>query len=94
MLLPGPPLDTVGESPWATMRPFVASTTRASALLDYAPVRTYAEQLADDVPWLIQATTGMNWHEVLPDLAANYATDFFDYEAEDAYLRSLADPVP
>lgn len=94
VLLPGPPIGTLGESPWATARPFVASTARAEALLGYTPVHAYAEQLAEDVPWLVRATTRRNWREVLPDLAENYATDFFDYPAEDAYLRSMANPVP
>ncbi len=94
LLLPGSPVGTVGESPWATSRPFVASTARAQAILGYAPVRTYAEQLADEVTWLVQATAGRNWREVLPDLSENYSTDFFDYASEDAYLRTLVDRVP
>jgi hypothetical protein len=93
-----PPVGTIGESPWATTLPFLASTARAEALLGYSPVRTYAEQLTDDVAWLLQATTGKNWQEVLPDLAQNYSTDFFDYIAEDAYLRTITititNPVP
>lgn len=93
VLLPGPPIGTVGESPWATARPFVASTARAEALLGYAPVRSYADQLADDVAWLVQATARRNWREVLPDLAENYGTDFFNYSAEQAYLRTAIDPV-
>jgi nucleoside-diphosphate-sugar epimerase len=93
VLLPGPPVGTIGESPWATARPFLASTARAEAILGYRPVRTYAEQLTDDVAWLLQATAGKNWQEVLPDLAENYSTDFFDYIAEHAYLRAITDPV-
>lgn len=93
VLLPGRPVKTVGESPWATSRPFVASTNRAETLLGYAAVRTYAEQLADDVAWLVRATEGRDWREVLPDLAENYSTDFFDYTAEDAYVRTLVDHV-
>jgi nucleoside-diphosphate-sugar epimerase len=93
VLLPGPPVGMVGESPWATARPFLASTTRAEALLDYSPLRRYAEQLTDDVAWLVQATKSRNWQEVLPDLAENYTTDFFDYTSEDAYFRSLIKAV-
>ena len=70
-------------------RPFVADTARAQALRGYAPVRTYAEQLAEDVAWLVAATAGRDWREVLSDLAGNYATDFFDYAADHAYLRAL-----
>lgn len=86
VLLPGPPVGPVGSSPWATPHPVVASTTRAQELLGYAPVKTYTEQLADDLAWLLEATAVDEWRKVLPDLANNYRVDFFDYAAEDAYL--------
>ncbi len=36
------------------------SRSRCCCLVHYAPVRTYAEQLADDVTRLLQATAGRN----------------------------------
>lgn len=90
VLLPGPPVGTVGNSPWGAPRPFVASTARAEEVLAYAPARTYEQQLAEDVTWLVEATAGKDWRDVLPDLADNYSIDFFDYPAEEAYLDQLA----
>lgn len=90
VLLPGPPRGTLGESPWAVARPVVTSTLRARELLGYIPAMAYTEQLSDDVAWLLQAIGDRDWRTVLPDLANNYPTDFFDYRAEDAYLHTLA----
>ena len=91
ILLPGPPEGTVGDSPWAVARPFVASSEAAAERLGYAPVTTYREQLDDDVAWLLHATAVEDWRTVLPDLVHNYPVDFFNYSAEETYLRTHAD---
>lgn len=91
LLLPGAPVGTVGGTPWSIPRPFVASSGRAAAEIGYEPVHTYAEALTSQVPWLVAATAGRDWREVLPDLVDNYASDFFDYAAEDSFLRTSSD---
>ena len=94
VLLPGPAVASVGDSPWGIPLPFVASTARAQALLRYTPVKTYDEQLADDVAWLVQATAARDWREVLHELANDYAIDFFDYAAEQRYVSTVTGTVP
>jgi hypothetical protein len=40
--------------------------------------------------WLVAATEGKDWREVLTG-SARHLGDSFDYEAEDAYVRGLTD---
>lgn len=86
LLLPGGPVGTVGDTPWSVPRPFVASSERAAAEIGYRPVHSYTEALGEDVPWLVSATAGRDWRDVLPDLVNNYSQDFFDYAAEDSLV--------
>jgi hypothetical protein len=38
--------------------------------------------------WLVEATRGKDWREVLPR-SAEYMADSFDYQAEDAFIEGL-----
>lgn len=89
LLLPGPPQDGVGDNPWAVPRPFVLDMAEAEFEVGYRPVTTYAKAVAETCEWLVAATEGKDWREVLPGSARLYA-DEFDYDAEDAFLRTLA----
>jgi hypothetical protein len=64
---------------------------KAEAELGYRPAASWADALPRQVEWLIAATRGRDWREVLTR-GANYLR--FDYEAEDSFLagrRSAAD---
>ncbi len=73
---PYPP--TIGMSPWSVPLPIVCSSSAPS-------VGTYAQTVDAAIEWLVGATRGRDWKEVLPQLAA-YPWDQFDYEAEDLVL--------
>jgi hypothetical protein len=51
-------------------------------------VTTYERAVGETCAWLVAATEGRDWREVLPGVARLYA-DEFDYAAEDAYVRGL-----
>jgi nucleoside-diphosphate-sugar epimerase len=90
VLLPGaPPSEGVGDTPWSVPadRPLVVAMDAARDELGYAPVTTYPEAVGATCRWLVEATRGRDWREVLPDLA-RYAEASFDYAAEDAYLAT------
>lgn len=88
VLLPGPPRDGVGDNPWGVPRPFVLDMTEAEFEVGYRPVTTYEKAVAETCEWLVSATEGRDWREVLP-VAARLYGDEFDYDAEDALLRGL-----
>jgi nucleoside-diphosphate-sugar epimerase len=88
VLLPGPPVDGVGENPWGVPRPFVVDMSEAELELGYRPVTTYPKAVAKTCEWLVAATEGRDWREVLPNLARQPG-DFFDYGAEDAFVTGL-----
>ena len=62
--------------------------TAAEIDLRYQPVTTYEEAVRVTCEWLVSATRGRKWQEVLPG-TATYMADAFDYEAEDAFMRGL-----
>ena len=85
VLVDGPePAPTVGDHPWAVPRPVIADMRRAETELGYQQRATYAEALAETVPWVVDACSGANWRDVLTTLARY--PDLFDYDAEDAFL--------
>ncbi len=85
VLVDGPePGPTVGNHPWAVPRPVIADMRRAETELGYQQRATYAEALAETVPWVVAACSGRDWRDVLTTLARY--PDLFDYEAEDAFL--------
>ncbi len=85
---PGEPF--VGDTPWSVVRPLVADMSAAELDLRYRAVTTYPKAVQATCEWLVEATRGKEWHEVLPRTAELMA-DAFDYEAEDALIQSLTD---
>jgi hypothetical protein len=45
-------------------------------------VKTYPNGVRASCEWLVEATRGQDWREVLPSHARYYG-ELFDYEAED-----------
>jgi nucleoside-diphosphate-sugar epimerase len=88
VLVPGPPGDGVGDNPWGVPRPFVLDMAEAEFEVGYRPVTTYAKAVGETCEWLVSATDGRDWRDVLTGTARLYADDF-DYEAEDGFVRGL-----
>lgn len=89
VLLAGPPLNGLADNPWAVPRPFVVDMNEAELELGYRPVTSYAKAVAGTCEWLVAATEGKDWQEVLPNLARQPG-NLFDYDAEDAFLAELS----
>jgi len=89
VLLTGSGPDGVGETPWSTPAPFVASTALAERELGYAPVTTYADAVPAVVQWLVEATRDRDPVEVFPFLGRHYRPQVEVFSAEDAVLRAL-----
>ena len=70
-----------GVTPWSIPKPFVVEPSA-----DYESAGRYELLVPSIVNWLVQATSGKPWREVLPALAA-YPFDLFDYEADERALR-------
>jgi nucleoside-diphosphate-sugar epimerase len=68
------------DNPWAVPRPFVVDMRAAERELGYRPVTAYPEAVEETVAWLLDER---------PQLG-EYMSTFFDYEAEDEFVRSLA----
>jgi nucleoside-diphosphate-sugar epimerase len=77
----------VGNTPWSAPKPFLVDMSAAERELDYEPATTWSEAIDRQVEWLVEATQGREWQEVLPR-GAEYLQ--FDYEGEDALVRGLA----
>jgi hypothetical protein len=58
---------------------------RAQAELGYREAASYADALPETLAWVVEACSGRDWREILPQLAG-YPGELFDYRAEDAYL--------
>ena len=78
----------VGDTPWSAVRPLVADMTAAELDLRYRAVTTYPKAVKATSEWLVEATRGKAWPEVLPRTAEHMA-DAFDYESEDAFIKGL-----
>jgi nucleoside-diphosphate-sugar epimerase len=76
----------VGQTPWSAPKPLLVDMAKAERELGYRPKRTWAEALPRQVDWLIEATRGRDWREVLPR-GAEYIK--FDYETEDELVARL-----
>ena len=87
VLLPGPEEGSVGDHPWNAPRPFVLDMTGATLQLGYLPVTTYGRAVGDTVEWVVEATRGRDWRDVLT--GSTYLEPMFDYAAEDRYLAVL-----
>lgn len=89
VLLPGAAPSEALSNPWAVPRPFVVGMATAEIDVGYKPVTTYARSVEATCRWLVEATAGRDWREVLPR-SARHMRDGFDYPAEDEFLRELA----
>jgi nucleoside-diphosphate-sugar epimerase len=87
-VLIGDPVDGVGETVWSSPQPVVLDLTEAEFEVGYRPVTTYERAVPETVEWLVEATRGRDWREVLPRSAELMAASF-DYDAEDAFLAGL-----
>jgi nucleoside-diphosphate-sugar epimerase len=76
----------VGQTPWSTAKPLLVDMAKAEQELGYRAATTWADALPVQVRWLIDATRGRDWREVLTR-GANYLQ--FDYDAEDELVASL-----
>jgi nucleoside-diphosphate-sugar epimerase len=76
------------DTPWSTVRPFIVEMTEAERVIGYHPIVRYAEAVPDTVSWLVEATQGRDWRDVLPD-AVRHMENSFDYSQEDAVLTDL-----
>jgi nucleoside-diphosphate-sugar epimerase len=82
------PVGNVGETVWSTPHPVVLDMTDAEFELGYRPVTTYEQALPETLAWLVEATRGRDWREVLPT-TAKIMESSFDYAAEDAFITRL-----
>ena len=88
ILLPEPAgRGELGQTPWSTPKPFLVDMSKAEQELGYRPATAWADAIGPQVQWLIEATTGRDWRDVLPR-GGSYLR--FEYEDEDALVRSLA----
>lgn len=76
------------DTPWSTPRPFIIDMATAERELGYRPVVRYQDAVPQTVSWLVEATLGRDWREVLPD-AVRHMAESFDYRKEDALLAAL-----
>ena len=74
----GPP----GQHPWLTANPIVLDTT-AALELGYVPAGSYADTVADEIDWLVEAGEA----SLLPRDNDEHFGRFFNYAAEDLYLK-------
>jgi nucleoside-diphosphate-sugar epimerase len=79
----------VGNTPWSAPKPFLVDMSAAERELGYEPATRWSDAIDRQVEWLLEATRGRKWQEVLPR-GAEYLQ--FDYEGEDALVRDLGRP--
>ncbi len=86
-LLPGEPEGVVGRTPWSVpeSHPFVVDMSAAEREVGYRPRTDYGNGVRAACKWLVDATRGRDWRDVLPSYARYYG-ELFDYAAEDEYL--------
>lgn len=86
-LLRGEPQGEVGRTPWSVpdSHPFVVDMSAAEREVGYRPVTDYRGGVPAACEWLVDATLGKDWRDVLPSHARYYG-ELFDYAAEDEYL--------
>lgn len=82
-----PDMAEVAATPWSVPKPFLVDMAKAEAALGYGAATTWSHAIPSQVEWLIEATRERDWRELIPR-GAQYLS--FDYEAEDAIVRSLA----
>ena len=72
------------RNPWGVFHPWVVAMAKSRDELGYSPVTTYDEAIVETVGWVVDATRGKEWREVLPQ-AADYLGSKFDYAREDSF---------
>lgn len=85
VLLSGAP-EGLGRTPWSVpdSHPFVVDMSAAEREVGYRPVTDYRRGVRAACEWLVEATRGKDWRDVLPSHARYYG-DLFDYAAEDEH---------
>src|SRR5919204_12714 len=84
VLLPRPEgRGAVGNTPWSAPKPFLVDMSAAARDLGYEPATTWTDAIDRQVEWLLEATRGRKWQEVLPR-GAEYLQ--FEYDGEDAVV--------
>jgi nucleoside-diphosphate-sugar epimerase len=76
------------DTPWSVPRPFILDMASAKRELGYRPVVRYEDAVPETVRWLVEATDGRDWREVLPNVVQHMQRSF-DYAQEDAILADL-----
>jgi nucleoside-diphosphate-sugar epimerase len=90
VLLANPAADgEIGMTPWSVPRPFVLDMTEAEVVLGYRAVTTYAESVPATCRWVVEATEGRDWRELLTGRSADLWLGNFEYGAEDELIRNL-----
>ncbi|GAA2587989.1 MULTISPECIES: NAD-dependent epimerase/dehydratase family protein [Streptomyces] len=84
VLVDGPPVDGVGDTPWSVPAPVVCDMSAAESQLGYRPVVRYADTLPETVAFIEERLAGRDWREAYPKMFEAYG-DLFDYAAEDAW---------
>lgn len=79
------------RNPWGGFNPLIVAMDKAHNELGYEPITTYEDTIDTTVEWVIEATRGRDWREVLPKAADYMGDKFFNYDAEDALVRKLAE---
>jgi nucleoside-diphosphate-sugar epimerase len=77
----------LGQTPWSTPKPLLVDMTKAEEELGYRAATSWADAIPRQVEWLLEATQGRDWREVLPR-GANYLR--FEYDEEDTFVGGLA----
>jgi nucleoside-diphosphate-sugar epimerase len=87
VLLDGPAgRGELGQTPWSAAKPLLVDMAKAERELGYRAATTWADALPRQVHWLIEATRGRDWREVLTH-GADYLK--FEYEAEEELVAGL-----
>ncbi|HEX5450370.1 MAG TPA: hypothetical protein VFW85_09970 [Gaiellaceae bacterium] len=79
----------LGNHPWLTPNPIVLDTT-AALELGYVPAGSYADTVADEIDWLVEAAAGGDDASLVPRANDEYFSRFFNYAAEDLYRKLRA----
>ena len=91
---PGPPVGTVGSTPWSVAHPLVLSMAKATVELGYRQPVGYAEAVSASVDWAVREVRaaerrGEEWQAVFPGLAERARSDgWFAYDGEDAFVEN------
>jgi nucleoside-diphosphate-sugar epimerase len=80
----------LGRHPWHRSPPIVLDTSAAKAL-GYRPVGDYATTVTEEIGWMVdQVAQHPTWTP--PGIEPETAARWFDYAAEDAWLRATERP--